>query len=298
MVAMTPREDHVNFPLLLISIVAALLALMTTFLTARFYARALLRHMLRWDDWVMLAAWCFIVGCSVDIWLGIQYGVGQHYWNFEWNPFLGKSFFAYTLCWYVGTGLTKISVCLGYLRLFPGRAHQWFFHATIAFSACLALGASIIAVFRCQPISDAWARKSTHCAPYLPVQPIISASGAAINATIFLWPARFLWSLHLVPRPRRLELVILFGFGCCITFITAFRIACDVTDLFRADQRDFFRDYAWLYMLQTSELDLCVVCGCLPTRRPVFAKLCPCFFRKRPPPVEQLPGFTSVPSAD
>lgn len=57
MVAMTPREDHVNFPLLLISIVAALLALMTTFLTARFYARALLRHMLRWDDWVMLAAW-------------------------------------------------------------------------------------------------------------------------------------------------------------------------------------------------------------------------------------------------
>ncbi|EKG14202.1 Transcription factor fungi [Macrophomina phaseolina MS6] len=227
---MTPREDHVNFPLLLISIVAALLALMTTFLTARFYAR-----------------------CSVDIWLGIQYGVGQHYWNFEWNPFLGKSFFAYTLCWYVGTGLTKISVRLGYLRLFPGRANQWFCHATIAFSACLALGASIIAVFRCQPISDAWAKKSTHCAPYLPVQPIISASGAAINATIFLW------SLYLVPRPRRLELVILFGVGCCITFITAFRIACDVTNLFDADQRDFFRDYAWFYMLQTFELDLRVV---------------------------------------
>lgn len=47
------------------------------------------------------------------------------------------------------SALTKISVCLGYLRLFPGNANLWFCWSMITYSALWGIASFFAILFMC-----------------------------------------------------------------------------------------------------------------------------------------------------
>lgn len=117
-----------------------------------------------------------------------------------------------------GVALTKISICLNYLRIFPLQTfNECFCKVAMIFTACWCISTIIPQIdqyVECPPVSNTRERirVNSDCIN----QKAFLISTAALNSfsdlCIFLWPARYIWGMH-VPKEQRLGLTGLFCVG-------------------------------------------------------------------------------------
>lgn len=115
-----------------------------------------------------------------------------------------------------GTGLTKLSILLFYLRIFPNKSLRRNTYIMIAFCGAALVAFFFAVLFQCTPISAAWTfwdkQRGGHC---INVKAIIY-SQAIVNIVsdvpIMLIPIPTLISLSL-PKGKKIGLIIVFGLG-------------------------------------------------------------------------------------
>ena len=156
-----------------------------------------------------------IVQCGIHIY-EVEVGIGRHLYDVRltWVDKIGKITLVTQVLFAPTTALTKISICLTYLRLFPSKVNKWFNYFSMVFLVMWGIACPLVMGFQCWPISDQWNIVKVHknC---IDIQAFF-ISAAAINAgtdcAVYLWPIHYLMNVNM-PLRQRLGLTICFSVG-------------------------------------------------------------------------------------
>ncbi|KAF4305035.1 hypothetical protein GTA08_BOTSDO07354 [Botryosphaeria dothidea] len=173
--------------------------------------------------------------------------------------------------------LTKISVCTGYLWLFPGKKNKIFCYAMIGYSILYGVALFFAHVFQCNPVSVFWKEPfdpGTICINKLALYVTAATLNSLGDLLIYLWPVWFLFRLQM-PLKHRVGLIILFSFGCCVLTASLMRIAYLPASL---QSIDIFYNSARLHLISLVEETIGIICGCLPAAKVLLKHAFPAVF--------------------
>ncbi|KAI0429707.1 hypothetical protein F5Y09DRAFT_249438 [Xylaria sp. FL1042] len=264
-------------------------ALMLVFLTLRIYARIRVKNSLGVDDYLSVAAAASITGFT-----GLSFSLfgnplGPHQWNVPLSRF-SANFLGRTLSSIVLFSLSSLFVKTAllslYLRVFaPNRLARvliWIGVTTIVAFYTVSI---IINICFCVPLSmttpvpdpDEWAKKlaASNCSqPVYNLNAAVGLFGVVSDLYVLIIPVSMVYSLR-IPRNRK--------FGIMGIFLTGLlAVASSVTSTaFRFLQLESY-DFTWdsipSYTLRAAELNIGLICSCMPV---VFAILKKMFQSRR-----------------
>jgi hypothetical protein len=256
-----------------ISIAAA----MVLVVLARFYTRTFVKAVIGLDDWTMGIAMSFAVCITVIHCYGTQFGAGKHLWDVDYEKArISAKFALFTHALFPAcTSITKISICITYLRILPFKVDRMFCYGTIVYLLCYFIAATIMAVLNCRPINAFWDPSvQGECIPIRIVLLVPAAFNSLTDIVVYLWPARTLWKVR-QPTLQRFGLVFVFVVGCVVCVAGICRIWYLVYFL---QSHDIFYDAAIVYIITCIELNVGIICGSLPALKPLLARLLPSIF--------------------
>ncbi|KAF2019062.1 hypothetical protein BU24DRAFT_111794 [Aaosphaeria arxii CBS 175.79] len=256
---------------------APTMALAIIFTMARFYGKGILRQALWLDDWIMLAATIISIPVSIFPMVSLNFGLGRHIWDLkpEWAEPYAKIGFIADILFPISCSLTKVSLCLTYLRLFPGKADKIFNYTLMIFVTIYTVVCIFLMLFQCTPIRGYWdpsAKQS--CINTRVTLVVVAALNSLSDFLIFLWPAKPLWSLHL-PMKQRISLIMIFAVGCTVCI-------AGICRMYYLEQYFDSYDLLWvgaiIWLVMSVEMNLGIICGCLSGVKPVLAVVFPRLF--------------------
>ncbi|KAE9366940.1 hypothetical protein N431DRAFT_286089, partial [Stipitochalara longipes BDJ] len=128
---------------------------------ARVYARAWLLRNWGLDDTFLAISWIGSFVLCVCSCLSTKYGAGHHIWDIPQIPHeyiiptlqIG---FGSLLVYQMTLALTKLSICLFYLRLFNDKATKYVVYTTMGFICIYTIPTVIFSIFQCKPVDGYW----------------------------------------------------------------------------------------------------------------------------------------------
>ncbi|KAF1808448.1 hypothetical protein P152DRAFT_424960 [Eremomyces bilateralis CBS 781.70] len=253
-----------------------LIVLTTIFIVCRFYSRIIIiRNALGMDDWTMLMAYVCAVATAILHIVELDVGVGRHLYDvkLEWVPTIAKMAVATQVLFGPTSALTKISVCLTYLRIFPSRTNSRFNYVCIVLLIATGLAWALPPIFQCWPIKDAWDyfKVDRKCMNLEPFSIAMTAVNAFTDCLVFLWPVHYLWKVKLSLN-KRVGLILSFSLGVIVCIVSIVRIGYIVKYF---DTWDVTHIGTIIYVITDVETGLGIICGCLPGIRPAMRKCFP-----------------------
>ncbi|KAF2397985.1 hypothetical protein EJ06DRAFT_558411 [Trichodelitschia bisporula] len=263
---------------LLIGVEAAMVSVATLVVLLRFFARTFVRRVLGWDDWVMALAMGLSIAATVLHCMATQWATGFHIWDIRrsWVEPTWKITFATQVMFAPTASLTKISICLTYLRTLPSASDRMFAKAAIAFSVLYCISIMLVNIFQCYPVNRYWSFQGR---PYTCIDQFsFTIAAQALNSLsdfcIFLWPARTLSTVR-IPLKQRLGLIFTFSVGVLVCIAGVCRIWYLVVFF---NSYDTFYEGAMVFILAAIEMNAGIVCGSLPGIKPLLAACFPPLF--------------------
>ncbi|KAH8650979.1 hypothetical protein BGZ60DRAFT_334095, partial [Tricladium varicosporioides] len=227
------------------------------------------------DDWLILIAMvCFLALISE-----VHLGLGKH---FETLPteestrnlqILWVSIIVYNLT----LGLLKISILTQYLRIFIGEAIRITCYAILALVCIHTLLSIVLATLACYPIAYFW-DKSIATSHSCFNRKALWFCNASINILSYLMilvtPMPVLKSLQL-PRMQKISVIGIFALGGFTVLISVLRLRSIYVISVSTDATwDNVGAATW----STVEVNVGIICACLPTLKPLILWIFPRLF--------------------
>ncbi|KAL8696059.1 MAG: hypothetical protein Q9224_002993 [Gallowayella concinna] len=196
--------------------------------------------------------------------------------------------YAIIVAWNPALMATKTSICLFYLTLAKNqRVFKWATIATLVVVNVAGLALTLLNILQCRPVNGAFhntVSSNIKCmdiiALYLSSAPINIITDLAL---LFL-PMPILTAMRL-PRNEKLILIVTFSFGAFVAAVDVVRIAYlqnaslnrveGVSGTSIATERDFSWIASLSFMWSAIEVDVGIICACVPGVKPLAAKLFP-----------------------
>lgn len=239
----------------------------------RLYTRLHILKRLGYDDYTIIAALISSLVFLAFLVVEVNYGLGtptsalsptefkDQLWALWWT----------ILCYNLSLVLTKISILLLYLRIFPESrlivVVKWVLAVIIVYSIWIILSSILF----CIPVRGFW-DFSIHarCFPKKPVWMLSASLNIATDLTIFLLPMPVLTTLTL-PWRQKIGVVFIFVVGLFVCIISIIRLT-KILEL--AEHLDEFSQLnnptaTW----SSIESNLAILCACMPSLRPIYSQL-------------------------
>ncbi|KAI2601708.1 hypothetical protein GGR54DRAFT_647121 [Hypoxylon sp. NC1633] len=187
----------------------------------RCYARSLTVTKYDAGDWLVIAALIGqIVAGGVAIGSVQQAGVGHHVeYLLETNPEAVTTFFKYLVVlstWYATTeGLAKLSICLLYKRLFPGRWTLTIINTTMVVLVFALVAGGLADLFGCTPFSAHWGTAEEQAAHCIDTEALFvwgSFPDIFTDVVLLILPLPIVWNLN-ASIGMKIGLIVTFLFG-------------------------------------------------------------------------------------
>ncbi|KAK6415770.1 hypothetical protein LTR95_017544, partial [Oleoguttula sp. CCFEE 5521] len=203
----------------------------------------------------------------------VFYGMGLHTAQVK-NP--DYRVLAFTWLWVAqllykfANAMTKISISLLYLRMFPSPKFRRMIFAFIAFVVAYCNSALFTSIFQCSPIEKAW-RKSMdgHCIDIGIVWFVNSAMTLTADTFLIVLPITNMIRLQL-PKGQKAALLFVFSLG-------VFVMACTIVRCVQLgpaiSQKDILYYQASSNSWTLLEVDVSIICASLAILRTPFIKL-------------------------
>ncbi|OAG40135.1 hypothetical protein AYO21_05613 [Fonsecaea monophora] len=234
------------------------------------------------EDYLIIFALVLSFGLTVTIVLQKNCGLGRHADTVseEDNETLSKLLYASIILYNLGLFLVKDSILYQYLRFFVDRRYRlaaW----VLIISICVAGVAFILtSCFSCWPIAFYWDKsvRGGHCIDLMAFWFSLSGFNIVTDLAVWVLPMPVLKSLRL-PRKQKFSLIVVFslgGFGCITGMLRlhALYIASISTDL----TYDNVGAATW----SAAELNVGIMCACIPAMRPVINWMFPFLLSSSP----------------
>ncbi|KAI8934073.1 hypothetical protein NX059_008837 [Plenodomus lindquistii] len=296
MATSSPSSDFPTRGPVVLGVSAATLALCSLFVAFRLISRFAIVRKPGWDDYAMIVAWMLAFGASFSICYGTTKGLGRRQDNIppEWLTPMKQAAYVFSVLYNPALMATKTSILLFYLTLSKTqKVFRWATIATLVLVNVGGLALTILNILQCRPVPAAWASPvpdAAHCINIV----TIYLSSAPLNiitdlAVLFL-PMPILTSMRL-PKKQKIILVITFGFGIFVAVVDVVRIAYlqdaqrDTLQAAEKQQSDTGNeqrntgDFAWYaslsFMWSAVEINLGIMCGCVPALKPLVRRFLP-----------------------
>ncbi|PVH80503.1 MFS general substrate transporter [Cadophora sp. DSE1049] len=268
--------------------------LATFFVVARLISRfGILKHK-TWDDWVMILAWFLAFGLSFSIDYGTSKGLGRHDIDIpeSWLGSLRGAEYAFTILYNPALMATKTSILIFYLRM--SRNTQ----KILRIASYITLGVVNIAgvvltflnAFQCSPVRAAYdpAKSNQKCISIVTLYLCSAPVNIITDLAILVLPIPVLTGMRL-PQRQKTILILTFALGVFVTIVDVVRIyylqqAVD-TQTIAQSRLGTGIDFAWTastaLMWSAVEVNVGIICACIPTLKPLVKRILPSMITDR-----------------
>ncbi|KAL1987280.1 hypothetical protein VTN96DRAFT_4308 [Rasamsonia emersonii] len=232
------------------------------------------------DDWTMVLVMALVIPLTALSVVLPLHGLGKDIWTVPFDDityvlyiyFFDESIYLSIL------PLTKISILFFYLRIFPKKSFRIATYVVMALNVGYLISFVLISVFQCRPLDAAWLRwDGEHPAKCNN----INAQGwaaAALNMVLDLLtmslPLRELSKLSMSLR-KKAQVMLMFCVGFFVTIVSVVRLHSMIQF---ANTENLTWDYVPIGYWSTIEVDVGVICACMPAMRSFLFHLFPSVF--------------------
>lgn len=248
------------------------------FILQRVYVRAVVQRTFHWEDVSLGVAYVFSVVLQALIVRGFARGIlGIHSWEMPIDKFVLFLEVLYQLpILYnpVQCG-AKLALLLLYRRLAP----QMWYKITVWFVGFVVVGSSVAilfaTIFPCNPVRSAWDLTITNgtCIDRPGLYQATAILGAITDLMVLAVPIPIVVTLQ-ISRKQKIVLVAAFSIGGVTAFTSIMRLVALINQMGDIDQPwGGGPVLLWIF----AETNLSIICGTLPTVRPLLSHIAPRF---------------------
>ncbi|KAI4861832.1 hypothetical protein F4820DRAFT_460636 [Hypoxylon rubiginosum] len=262
-----------------------LVVVFTLFLAIAFLAVGLRLHvritLLKnpgWDDWLCLASACCALATYLSNMGTVAVGFGNPLPSLtpENRQTALQTLWISPPLWGLSSALIKMSIVASYLRIWSSKPFKLFCRLLLFLIAVFGLTLFFGGVLACVPVQLSWtppnARDGGHCIDLPRFMFVTSTLNTAVDLLIFAVPVPLVRRLQ-IARRQRVALLIVFTIGAVVCVASVLRLV-SIYQLLRVPTDPSSGGVA-LGLWSGVELTLAVICACLPTLRPVVARVFP-----------------------
>ena len=165
--------------------------------------------------------------------------------------------------------LTKISIVLLYLRIFPRSVSERFSYiswAVIAALVAYCVGFLVYSGFQCEPISYFWTQwdgeHKGYCNNFQLAVYLNSGINIALDITVCLLPISKLLAIQVQDKQRKIGVILTFLVGLFVTACSMVRVKY-LSQISKTTNPTY--DYTEVSLWSGIECEVGVICACMPT---------------------------------
>ncbi|OCL09635.1 hypothetical protein AOQ84DRAFT_397291 [Glonium stellatum] len=240
----------------------------------RLYVRYFMVRKTWWDDWLMVVAAIFGTGVTICVVLASQkYGWNIHVWDLTLVQMIqgrqvsiaGQTLFVFA------SGFEKLSILATYLRI--AVSGTWFRRltwASIVLVNLVMLVFTIVLWTQCNPASEYWNLFATDRTCEAEGPPLMGQASATVftDLVVYILPMPTLYQLKL-PQWNRIVLMAVFGLGGLVCVAGIMRTVWVHHVVYSTYDITWEGFYLWIWT--AVEVNLGVICGCIPALRPLLS---------------------------
>lgn len=277
------------------------LVLSSVFVFLRMISRVTIVKRIAIDDYLMVLAWAITFGLSFCICYGCTWGLGRHESHVPspWQGPLREADYAFAVLYQPALMATKSSILAFYLTLPTiNKTFKWACVATLFVVNAGGLALSLVTIFQCSPIDAAWnvttAISQGHCIDIVTIFLSSTPLNIITDLAILFLPIPILTGMRL-PRKQKIILVITFSFGAFTVAVDVVRIVylqgaamTRLTETIKGiahgktllvEQGDFSWYASQSFMWSAIEVNVGIMCACVPGLKPLVARFLPKMLR-------------------
>ncbi|KAH8693165.1 putative MFS monosaccharide transporter [Talaromyces proteolyticus] len=307
--------DDRGMPTLVVTIIFFVLA--STFVALRFISRLGVVHKIAWHDHLMLVAWVIDFGFVFAICYGTTKGLGLHQTNVEpsWDVALNTTEYVANVLYNPALMALKMSILIFFLSLSKtDKVFRWAIYATMFVVNASGFALTMVNVFQCRPVSAAiWfpVNGDAKCTDIVTIYLSSAPVNLITDIAIFLLPVPILTKLRL-PKKQKVILIITFSFGFFTAIVDVIRVAylqnaatsraqMIQTSGSSTHNTKFNQDFSWYgaftFMWSAIEVNIGIMCACVPGLKPLVARLVPRMIRGSTDTSPQAASIGTYPSS-
>ncbi|KAF1353932.1 major facilitator superfamily domain-containing protein [Delphinella strobiligena] len=282
------------------AVVVVMVCLSTTFVSLRFVSRVGIVKRFMLDDYFMALAWLLAFGMSFAICFGTANGLGRHEIDVPgaWQSTLLKSQYVFSVLYNPTLMAEKTSILVFYLSLSKtNKTFRWATIATLFVVNAAGLALTIVTIVQCNPVSATFTYPTpdtAHCTDIVTIYLASAPVNIITDLAILFLPMPILTSMRL-PKKQKIILVVTFGFGVFVAVVDIIRIANlqaastyrlkeithDVAEgnMNSVDATDFSWYSSFSFMWSAIEVNLGIMCACVPALKPLVSRYMPKLLR-------------------
>ncbi|KAL1390415.1 hypothetical protein HDK64DRAFT_335544 [Phyllosticta capitalensis] len=224
-----------------------------------------------WDDNFALLSFIASVPTSAVISMQAEHGMGYRSDQLSPDDLRAQALYFWLALWLyiIALGFAKLSILAQYLRIFIGRRTTIVTKLFMWVVALYSVQGICVAIFQCHPVHYYWTRSGRgRCLEIEPYYYFYCGCNIFLGLAIVVIPIPALNELRL-PLSQKLGLLgvfILGGFACAMSVVRLYSVvkAVQTNDVSYANP--------WPAMWSMVELQVCLMCACLPSLRPLLAQ--------------------------
>ncbi|KAA8569750.1 hypothetical protein EYC84_001333 [Monilinia fructicola] len=268
----------------------------SAFVVARLVSRFGILKSRSWDDWSIIFAWLFAFGLTFSIDYATTKGLGKLDINIkdEWRPDLKKAEYAITVLYNPCLMATKNSILIFYLRLSKDTQSllRRASYVTLAIVNLDAIVLTFLNLFQCNPVMAGWRQDvNGSCLSILTLYLASAPVNIITDLAILILPIPVLTGMSL-PHRQKVILVFTFSLGIFVTIVDVVRIyylqqaSNDFETAISAHTRlgvgeNFAYNASLAFMWSAVEVNVGIVCACIPTLKPLMKRILPAMIMDR-----------------
>ncbi|KAI0503267.1 50S ribosomal protein L36e [Xylaria bambusicola] len=199
------------------------------------------------------------------------------------------------LLYFILLALTKISLLLFYLRVFPSEKFKRLCYITMGVVIASGIAFTLTGIFYCTPISYIWTgwtgETKGHCINFNAFAWSHAVTSIAQDLWIIALPIPSLLNLQL-GRRRKIHLVLMFSVGLAITVVSVVRLTTLVQ--FATTTNPTYDSVSTAYW-SVLEAYVSIICCCLPSVRSLLRTMVPSCFGSSNDPNSQSYKLSGTP---
>ncbi|EED23683.1 MFS monosaccharide transporter, putative [Talaromyces stipitatus ATCC 10500] len=301
-------------PTLVVTIVFFVLA--SVFVALRFVSRLGVVRKVVSHDYLILLAWVIDFGFVFAVCYGTTKGLGLHQKDVpsSSNRALNTSEYVANVLYNPVLMSLKTSILIFYLFLSKtNKIFRWAIFATIFVVNAAGVALTMVNIFQCRPVSAAiWFPSGGNAKCFSIVTIYLSSAPVNIitDIAIFFLPIPILTQLRL-PQKQKIILIITFSFGFFTAVVDVIRVAylqsaATSNAIQEADgtgdggNSKYHQDFSWYgaytFMWSAIEINVGIVCACVPSLKPLAARLLPRMIKGSTESSNAHPGSAARPN--
>ncbi|KAL5392312.1 hypothetical protein DPSP01_000826 [Paraphaeosphaeria sporulosa] len=232
------------------------------------------------DDWAMTASMLFIIPLTICAFLLNELGLGKDMWYVPFDNItkILEIFYFTELLYLTAIALTKISILLFYLRIFPHKGLRRAIYVTIVLCVLYIIGFVTATALQCIPVKQAWLRwDGEHhgkCTNLNAIAWLSAGVNIVLDLFVIILPMGEIKKLSM-SRRRRFGVMLMFLVGGFVTIVSMLRLKYMVQF---AHTENVTWDYLPVGIWSAVETHVGVIVACMPAMRSLEGSLRNRFF--------------------